>query len=326
MGRVGITDSMGENDWYWIAPGGCYTSAPSPSRPAPIILLRSPKVMLPQRLFASTTGSPRLLSMSVLASIVCLCCVLAGCGTTRTSSTHRTATEQLLISDAVDRAVADINFRALAGQSVYLDDEALHQVVDRQYLASSLRQHILASGCILRERRADADFIIEARAGAVGTDNHSLLFGVPAMQVPQILPLQGVVPSAIPEVPFAKRQEQRGLAKVAVFAYHRDSGMPVWQSGMAMSESKAKDIWVLGAGPFQKGTIYSGTNFAGTELKNPLAGITKSEDGVQLSQQASFASPLLFAKQPEPSAPANNSANISAPQIATRPEGSPNTQ
>jgi len=267
-----------------------------------------------------------MLRFRALLGLVCLCSLLSGCGTTRTSSTQRTATEQLLISDAVDRAVADINFRALAGQSVFLDDEALHQVVDRQYLASSLRQHILASGCILRERRTDADFVIEARAGAVGTDNHSLLFGVPAMQVPQILPLQGVVPSAIPEVPFAKRQEQRGLAKVAVFAYHRDSGMPVWQSGMAMSESKAKDIWVLGAGPFQKGTIYNGTNFAGAELKNPLAGITKSDDGVQLSQQASFASPLLFAKQPEPSSPAKNGANINAPQIATRPDGSTSTQ
>ena len=194
----------------------------------------------------------------------------AGCGTTRTSATSRTATEQLLLSDAIDRAVTQVNFRALAGQNVYLDDTALGTVVDRQYLSSSLRQHLLASGCTISEHRTDADFVVEARAGVVGTDSHDLLFGIPAIQVPQILSLQGNIPSAIPEVPFAKRQDQRGIAKLAVFAYHRESGMPVWQSGVAASQSSARNFWVMGAGPFQKGTIYDGTNFAGGELKDAL--------------------------------------------------------
>ncbi len=245
--------------------------------------------------------------------------LLVGCGTTRTSSTSRTATEQLLVSDAIDRAVGQVNFRALAGQSVYLEDEALNTVVDRQYLSSSLRQHLLASGCTIREHKTDAEFIVEARAGAVGTDNHNLLFGIPAMQVPQFLPLQGLVPSAIPEVPFAKRQEQRGLAKVAVFAYHRETGMPVWQSGMAMSESSAKNFWIAGAGPFQKGTIFNGTNFAGAEIKNPLSvgrGDEEEHEPIALGQEASFASPLLFAETPG-DAPISN--NIPPPKIAQDP-------
>lgn len=249
---------------------------------------------------------------------------LVGCGTTRTSSTSRTATEQLLVSDAIDRAVGQVNFRALAGQSVYLEDEALNTVVDRQYLSSSLRQHLLASGCTIREHKTDAEFIVEARAGAVGTDNHNLLFGIPAMQVPQFLPLQGLVPSAIPEVPFAKRQEQRGLAKVAVFAYHRETGMPVWQSGMAMSESSAKNFWIAGAGPFQKGTIFSGTNFAGAEIKNPLSvGNREDEknDPIALGQEASFASPLLFAKTPDDAPASDASGNIPPPKIAQDPGG-----
>lgn len=227
------------------------------------------------------------------------------------------------MSDAIDRAVGQVNFRALAGQTVFLKDEALGSVVDRQYLTSSLRQHLLASGCVLRQSQEEADFIVEARAGVVGTDNHDLLFGIPAMQVPQFLPLQGVVPSAIPEVPFAKRQEQRGLAKIGVFAYHRETGMPVWQSGMAMSESTAQNFWVAGAGPFQKGTIYSGTNFAGAELKNPLT-LGRDEDGeedpIALGQEASFASPLLFATQPE-AAPADPAIDIPPPQMANQPGG-----
>jgi hypothetical protein len=190
---------------------------------------------------------------------------LVGCGSTRTSNTMRTATEQMLISDAIDRTVDDIDFAPLAQQAVFFDDSKLVDVVDRGYLISGLRQHMLASGCILKEKREDAEFIVEPRAGAVGTDNHDLLFGVPAIQVPQV-GVATTIPAAIPEIPFAKRRDQSGVAKVAVFAYRRDTGEPVWQSGIIMNKSTANDIWVLGAGPFQRGTIYDKALFAGKQL------------------------------------------------------------
>ena len=179
---------------------------------------------------------------------------LAGCGTTRSTDSMRTATEQLLISDAIDRAVQTIDFAPLRGQTVYLDDSKLEDVVDKNYLVSTLRQHILASGCTLKNNRNEADFIVEARAGAVGTDRNDLLFGIPATNVPQIVPLQGV-PAAIPEVPLAKRLDQRGVAKISMFAYHRESGRPVWQSGLASRESSSNDVWLFGAGPFQYGSV-----------------------------------------------------------------------
>ena len=106
---------------------------------------------------------------------------------------------------------------------------------------------------------------MEIRAGAIGTDRNDLLFGVPSMNVPQIVPLQPV-PAAIPEIPIAKRRDQRGVAKIAVFAYHRQTGTPVWQSGVAQTESSSNDVWIMGAGPFQRGTIYEGTEFAGRAI------------------------------------------------------------
>jgi hypothetical protein len=225
-----------------------------------------------------------------------------GCGTTRSSDTNRTATEQLLISDAIDRAVQTVNLQSLAGQSVYLDDSRLGEVVDRNYLVSTLRQHLLASGCALRTDREQADFIVEARAGAVGTDRNDLLFGVPSMNVPQILPVQPV-PAAIPEVPIAKRRDQRGIAKIAVFAYHRETGMPVWQSGVAHQESSANDVWILGAGPFQRGTIYEGTAFAGKSFgadsddDEPSSGTTPK---VELTRSRVFNTPQQLAKKSAP--------------------------
>ena len=80
-----------------------------------------------------------------------LCAVLvstaAGCGTTRWSDSKRTATEQLLISDAVERAVMQIDMRPLAGQTVFLDTKILDDVSDGKYLASALKHQLLASGC-----------------------------------------------------------------------------------------------------------------------------------------------------------------------------------
>src|SRR2546430_16184212 len=85
---------------------------------------------------------------------------LAGCGTTRPTDTNRTATEQLLISDAIDRAVQSMNLQTLPGQTVFLDDSKLADVVDKNYLVSTLRQNLLASKCELRDKREEADFIV----------------------------------------------------------------------------------------------------------------------------------------------------------------------
>src|SRR5690606_26762992 len=120
----------------------------------------------------------------------------------------------------------------------------LSNIVDRDYLISSLRQHLVSCGCVLKNERSDADFIVEARAGAIGTDRHDLLYGIPALNLP-ISPIQGG-PTATPEIAFARRTDQKGVAKVAVFVYHRASGEPVWQSGVDTVASKAQDSWVLG--------------------------------------------------------------------------------
>jgi hypothetical protein len=267
----------------------------------------------------------RLLPHTVLALLMLGAALpLTGCGTTRFSDTNRTATEQLLISDAIDRAVQSVNVQSLAGQTVFLDDSRLTDVVDRNYLVSTLRQHLLANGCLLREKREDADFVVEARAGAVGTDRNDLLFGIPSMNVPQILPMQPV-PAAIPEVPVAKRRHQRGVVKLAVFAYHRETGTPVWQSGVALQESSANDVWILGAGPFQRGTIHQGTEFAGKTLgtnETDINDVPTRLPPVDLARESVFASPGRLAKKPQPAADGQTGvvqAEHSEPQPSAQP-------
>jgi hypothetical protein len=199
----------------------------------------------------------------------------AGCGTTRSTDTARTATEQILVSDAIDRTVQRLNVPALAGHKVYLDDTYLAKVLDKDYLVSTLRQHLVANGCILAEKREDATFILEARAGSIGTNRSEVLYGVPSVNLPMTIP---GVPTTIPEIPVVKKTNQRGIAKIGLFAYHRETGTAVWQSGLVREESTSKDWWVLGAGPLQLGTIHEGegTSFAGSKIPNP---ITRGDHG-----------------------------------------------
>lgn len=187
-----------------------------------------------------------------------------GCGTTRTTDTTRAATEMLLVSQAVDRAVGQIDFTPMKGKAVYLDVAMIDStVVDKGYLISSVRQQLLAHGANVMEEKRDAVYVVEARVGAVGTDRHSLLFGSPQITVPAIVP---GIPTSIPEIALYKRTDQKGVAKLAVFAYNRVTGRAVWQSGLVEDVSRLKDRWVLGSGPYSTGTIRQNTELAGEAL------------------------------------------------------------
>lgn len=197
-----------------------------------------------------------------------LAVLAAGCGTTRFSDTSRTGTEQLLISHSIDDSVSHLDFRFLAGRRVYLDAQYLDGVTDKGYLISSLRQQILACGGLLQEERKQATYVVEARAGSVGTDRNDMLVGVPQMTVPSVMP--GIPGGTIPEIALAKKTNRRAVAKIGVFAYNRVSGEPVWQSGTIEALTRERNSWLFGTGPFQRGTLIRGTEFDDQRIVVPL--------------------------------------------------------
>ena len=252
-------------------------------------------------------------------AIIIFLLAVAGCGTSKWTDTGRSATEQLLITDAMDRAVSDLDFRALAGKTCFIDATPLKKISDSEYLVSCMRQHMFSCGCIVKDSKADADYVVEVRAGAVGTDRHDVLYGVPAVNVPTVVPVAGL-PSQIPEMPFVKKTDQRAVVKLSLFAYHQKTGRPIWQSGAVPEESKAKAVWVLGAGPFQRGTIYDGMEFAGDKLDMPLVDIyrpSSEESHVSVADEAFFADP---SKNVEPEAKTETTVAASNDKSKTQPK------
>ncbi len=216
-----------------------------------------------------------------------------GCGTT----TQKFATEQLLISDAVDQAVADIDFSFLAGEKVFMDINYLNAVkgsgfANIDYIVSALREQMSTAGCLVQDNREDARIIIEPRVGALGTDGHEITYGIP--QTGQISTAAAAFSNSpimptIPEISFGKSDKQLGIAKIMLFAYDRESKVAVWQSGRQQSESTSTNTWVLGAGPIQRGTIHDGFRFAGKNLRG--GNLEADSDPRVLSQIESSTAP-----------------------------------
>ncbi|XZE17700.1 DUF6655 family protein [Pirellulaceae bacterium SH449] len=229
--------------------------------------------------FAQYSHGIRKTQRFTLVVLLLLSIFLTGCGSTKVF----TATEQLLMSDAVDGAVGKLDFRPLCGAKVFLDTTyitamgkqsampPMHNTnVNSDYIISAIRQQMTAAGCLLVDTKDTADVICEARCGAIGIDGHSVTYGLPAnnflSSASAVVGGTGSLP-AIPELSLAKREIKSAATKVAVFAYDRETREPIYQTGIAQAGSNARDTWFLGIGPIQQGSIYRGTRFAGKRFQ-----------------------------------------------------------
>lgn len=204
--------------------------------------------------------------------------------------------EQLLLSDAVDMAVAQLDFSQFRGKQVYLDTTYLQSIkgdcfVNAPYITSALRQQLTAAGGLMQDTRETASIIVEPRVGALGANGHEIIYGIPRNNflnaASTLVPNAPPVP-ALPEISVARTDAHSGIAKVMVFAYDRETREPIWQSGVARAESTSRSSWILGAGPVQKGSVHNGTRFAGGSFNTKRFAFHDAAPGVPYSQPFVF--------------------------------------
>lgn len=226
---------------------------------------------------------------------------LVACGCTINKS--RMATEQLVVSDAVDRVVAQTDFSPLTGQKIYFDTKYLTGAKltgnpNIEYLTSSLRQQMLAYDCRLTDKLEEADIVVEARVGTLGNDGNEATYGIPgsaAVSAAAAFATGFPASGTFPELSLGRRNHQWGAAKVGLFAYDRVSHQRVWQAGVATGSSQARELWVMGIGPFQQGRVYK-------QAKDSLSGGTQLvKDGKHLNKMEpvdAYASSITFQGKP----------------------------
>lgn len=166
--------------------------------------------------------------------------VLSGCSATRITEPPRTAVEQLLLSTAIDRSLADADFSTFIGQTVYFDI-SMFEGYDAKYALGAIRDAMSQQGALLVDSADKARFIIEPRSGAIGIDSHSDLFGIPNVTVP--IPLAGAIET--PEISLYKVDKADSTVKVAVLAFDKQSGQHHYSSGSLVGKAYNHQYKVL---------------------------------------------------------------------------------
>ena len=180
--------------------------------------------------------------------VICLVVAAATCGCTTTSTTNtaRTSTEQLLVSNAVDRALDKVNFTPFAGSRVFLDEKYL-EGVDAKYLVASARHRVLHAGGTLVDKADDADVLVELRSGGIGTASSDAFIGTPEIGLPGML--------TIPEVRLVERKRQQGAAKIGMVAMDARTRQILGGGGVTLDQSDDSKWFVMGVGPWQSGSV-----------------------------------------------------------------------
>ncbi len=232
----------------------------------------------------------------------------AGCASTSTSNTARTAKEQMLISDAVERSLSKVDFRPVAGQNVFVEEKYL-DCVDKPFVVGSVRHQVMRFGGRLVDAADGADVVIELRSGGVGTDTSESFLGTPEIALPGML--------TIPEIHLAERKSQKAYARIGMVMYDARSRAVLGEGGVAAAESDDHNWFVFGIGPVQSGSLEESIRAA----QRPAPGMKfrKMPTVVAFQSRPSLETPassdVRFASRSETEEPSDPSAETSG----TRP-------
>lgn len=149
-----------------------------------------------------------------------------GCATNVITNPPRSATEQLLISTAADRALTNADLSVFANKKIYLD-ASYFDSYDEKYAFGDIRDALSSAGALLVDNITNCDIVVEARAGALSIDYSTSLFGIPNMGLP--VPLSGTL--TIPQVAFYGSEKQDSIAKIALLAYDYKTGRHYYSTG-----------------------------------------------------------------------------------------------
>ena len=176
--------------------------------------------------------------------------LLAGCTAVHVTEPAESATEQLLITQAIDDAVSKMDVSLAAGTRIFVDTsyfdgtERDRTVLFPKYAMAAVRERFLRAGALLTEDRKAADVIVELRTGGQSVDHNSLFIGIPAVSLPLPVP-PNFYPVTTPELALFKRDRQTGVAKLAITAYRQDTGAFASSSGPSFGSSNHTETTIL---------------------------------------------------------------------------------
>jgi hypothetical protein len=181
---------------------------------------------------------------SLVAWLLLVLATLPACALTREPSRKpRTAIEQLLLSQAVERSLADLAVPLPTGVSVSVEITGLTRLAsylsqptdlsqstgqgdggllygpptDLSYVREVVCARLGALGFRIRDPGDDPPFLVKVLVHALGTEQGVNFFGMPPVQ-------SSFFPFALPELTLYKAQNQKAHMRVSLDLYDRQTG------------------------------------------------------------------------------------------------------
>jgi hypothetical protein len=161
--------------------------------------------------------------MRGLAVVVAAAGLVAACASTTESYPGRTATEQLLLARAADRAVDGLLLPLPEGSRVFVD-ATYFQGDSSVYAVSAIRAALSDAGYALASDKGSADAVLEMRLGALSLEQMRRVIGLPPLAVPINENLNVV---SLPELSLYSRRDRVGVAEFSAFLYDPRDGTPL---------------------------------------------------------------------------------------------------
>lgn len=163
---------------------------------------------------------------------------LSACTNPTLTRPERTGIEQLLLTSAVDNALAELDLSELSGKRVFFNDSYLDSY-DVKYVKGAIRDCVSDSGALLVSLE-DAEIVVEPRCGGLGIDPSKSLLGIPSIPVP--VPGSTVIES--PELVLYGSEKMDAVTTIAILAYEID-GKQVLSTAPAIGKAHFHNYKIL---------------------------------------------------------------------------------
>lgn len=187
---------------------------------------------------------------------LCLSVLLAGllsaCSTTqKVTNSARTATEQLLISEAVIRSLSkNLDSPLPIPQSATVKVDISGISADKDIMRSIISRWLGQQGYVAQEGAENATHRINIVVNSLGTELGNTFFGIP--------PVQGsLIPISLPELSFYKAEYQTGYASFHLDIYELPSGRFIGTSTPFLADAFYNAYTVLFLFTFERTDLIS---------------------------------------------------------------------
>ena len=161
--------------------------------------------------------------MCHLALVSTAALALSACASTTETYIGRTATEQLLMARASDKAVEGLSLPLPTAASIFVD-ESYFQGEGSRYAISAIRAALSDAGYRLARNKDESDAVFEIRPGALSLEQMRRVFGLPEMRIPINETLNVV---SLPELSVYSNRDRVGVAEFSGFLYEAKTGAPL---------------------------------------------------------------------------------------------------